>query len=180
MSVCDDMRSLAGDWLDGTATSEQVRTIDTHVADCESCRSWFERYRRLDDDLSTLGLIADRLVEDSPWRTTSRVMGSKRPVEPTRRSYQFVWRIAAAIALVTVASIGLLSRSRPSKPPPIFVVDQTESSANEARFSAVVHTPGRLAARQPSKNPRVHVVWVFDELSQSSEEASSRPSSIGI
>jgi hypothetical protein len=92
---------------------------------------------------------------------------------------------------VTLVSIGLYSRSRTDKQPPLVVAEKhapaplpsnssPQAPEGEPRFSAVVHTPGRLASMQPSKNPRVHVVWVFEEESPSLEGASSRPSSIGI
>jgi anti-sigma factor RsiW len=119
---------LLSAWLDGETTPDEAAAVESHLADCASCRVELDGIHR-----------ARSAVRGLPWLDLpSDVVG--RVVVPLRRRHRVIVTAAAAAALAGVLGVaGVLGADRPV---PLTVSDLTGRYA--ARSAA---DPGVVAVK---------------------------------
>ncbi len=167
MTPCKNIRAALDDWLDDRADAQVRAEIDTHLAKCDDCARFFKHHRELADDLLALAGAANRIA-DAPT-------GIARP---RRRRSRTAWGVAAAIFLLIGAGM-YVARFRQDgivTPPP-------ERRMAELPAFHVKVPEKKLAVPIKSTNPRIHIVWFYNETllpdaadTDAADDASSQPS----
>ncbi len=157
--VCDRL----DDWLDGLLDAVERSAIEDHLSRCSSCRDAFHLQQKLASDLFKLGGVADRIAS-----------------EPAKRVRTITWprifmRIAAAIGFAVGITTGTLwYRHRPTAVTDISSSIAIHSSPNEQvnPRALELHMPPedkRLVVNVESKNPKIHIVWLYETIQKPSE-----------
>jgi len=182
-SRCNDVRALVEDWLDNLPDGDARSRIGAHLGECPECAEFFSRRRQLTDDLRTLGRAADALAEAGPSRVRPRLVKWRS------------WSIAAATILFFLTAGLYLSEFRHAsesipgderpEPSPSGVQPAVEKaspglSAGSAGGRDFVMTcpEGRMLVPMASTNPRIHIVWLYDQTNStetSAEGGDARP-----
>lgn len=165
MNRCEAIRRRLDDWLDDLLASAERSEVEAHVRDCADCRSVFERQAALARELHTLGRVADRMASGGQASSSVRSYG------------RFLVRAAVVFLVATIAlSAWQLARSPVdqlvARGPDAPVVEERSigrtvrpvGATSPARTFAVVPDRRRLAVQLESDNPRIHIVWFFDEI----------------
>ncbi len=159
---CNEIRLLFDDRLDDVLDASSKERFEDHLLECTSCCEAFDRLRELSDDLATLGDVADRIAEPG---AVSPPVARRWFMNPGR------WRRGVAAAAIVVIGLSLtLSEMRryemtpapvPTNPPSSGFAEKTPTG--EPSFS--IATPkDKLAVQCESSNPRIHIVWLYDEV----------------
>lgn len=157
--TCNEIRSLVADWLDGELSATLRARVDGHLSGCDECHTAFSRMQSLGDDLSNLGGAADRMAEIAA--TVIR--------QP--RYWQRPWIRAAAIVLLVAggAYFGLtrLTLQGPEAvvertPLPPHDIHGTPSSSESPLHDNDCHVSGHTSVAVASINPRVRIVWLYE------------------
>ncbi len=147
------------------------RALD-HLATCRECRELYGRLRQLNEGLGELARSAERISEGISVSSVSR------------RWRPLAWAAAAAIALagtwvglyegpfVSVDMPRQLVEAEPQgqKPSEVEVVAETETALMTIDLRDM---PSRIAVPVESTNPRVHIVWLFEDSGPGPQERSS-------
>jgi hypothetical protein len=157
VTSCNEIRSLMADWLDDELTPVFKIRVDEHLADCRECRDAFSMMQGLGADLVVLGRVADRIAD-------SALSGSHR-----LRFWHNPWTRAAAVVLLVVGGAyfarvrlsineetGVGERTRQGNVVPLALI---ESTVHERDCRAI----GRTAVAIATANPRVRIVWLYDD-----------------
>ncbi len=156
MSRCDDIRAGLGDWLDGLADAGLRGEIDAHLGGCADCADFFEQHRRLAADLGALAGAAERMAAAAPLPARSGV-----------RAWRLRWYAAAVVLLGVAVGVYRASPWREDQPQEFAEVSPGVGAGDrpEAWSGFQVTVPAhRLAVTLESANPRVHIVWLYDEV----------------
>jgi hypothetical protein len=173
MSTCDDIRAACDDWLDGTADPSLEADIDAHLAACEDCAQYFGRLRAIEDNLALLGDAADRLADAA---------GTPAPKK------RHAWRPLIAVAAVLMFGfVALLRHQKQGQEGIPQLAERTGTtkhdlgSDRDPDFHMTV-PDDRLALSIESDNPRIHIVWLYQETlppgdtaGESTENAATQP-----
>lgn len=185
MNGCHEIQGHLDDWLDGLLEPAEQQRVAAHLQDCAACRRLFERHQAISDGLQALGQLADRMA--APPREADR---------PARR-WQRVGRVAAAVLIVGTIGAGaawyrLAQRAdslvhAPGGPRQTGTIEGEHvgpSTIPEQREALIHLVKGddRMVVRLPSKNPRVQIIWLYDQVRPTVEnpegmDVSTRPSS---
>lgn len=168
---CEEVMEGLDDWLDQALDARLRANVDVHLASCESCRREFARHRALADDLHVLGRIADRIV-DAPAHSGS-----------WRARWTRIGRVAAILAIAVGAALvgwnrmnhGAAARfvEKGSIAGPIEPIP--DSHKRLARFEFEPSEPNRhMVVSVESDNPRVHIVWLYENTLGKPAQPSSR------
>jgi len=176
--ACEQARAMLDDWLDGLLDAESAGRLESHLAECQTCAALFERHRTISTTLAALGQAAERIaltperIEDAGAVDGLALAGRVRRLIRSRS-----W-IAVAAVLVMFVGAGLfmassrdLSKNAPHSPErqaPITVAE------NDDAFS-VTCPEGRMVVPVASSNPRIHIVWFYDQLSPAEALQESQP-----
>jgi hypothetical protein len=161
---CSEMRACVEDWLDDLLDAETRVRVETHLGECSQCRKFFARRRALTDDLSTLGRAADALAAAAAPKATPRIMRWRS------------WSIAAATVLFFISAGLYLSEFRRARetqsgvnePPTTFSSGGKESPqvlSSPAGDFGMTCPEGHMLVPMTSSNPRVHIVWLYEQTS---------------
>ncbi len=172
--TCNEVRSLMADWLDGELSATLKVRVDGHLAECTDCRAAFSRMQALGGELSMLGGAADRIAENAVTFTGRSTYW--------RRS----WVRAAAIVVLVVAGIYFAGTRLPVHHPEILVERKTPGDRIDVRPApnetvivpeAECRAEGRTAVAIASANPRVRIVWLYEDsgIPVGSTESSGGP-----
>lgn len=167
MLGCEKTRIRLDGWLDGLLTEDALAEVNDHLAFCEECRDRFSRQLALQDDLATLGQVADRIADSPKLRVSRRTW--LRPVRAIA--------IAACLALVAVSGYMVFERSQSGgeSAPGIVRQDPVEPEERlvalgdlmigpgDARRVRIENTEGCVAVKVKSADPKVHIVWLYGE-----------------
>lgn len=123
-----DQTELILRYLSGNATDAEVQQLETWVLAAPKNKRQFVNLKKA-WMLSGMQEDDQEVDLDQNWKQISeQLFESSKVVDLPRRSYRNRWlRIAAAIALVTVASIGILLRLGGEKPMTVATVDIVRS-----------------------------------------------------
>jgi predicted anti-sigma-YlaC factor YlaD len=66
-TICDELRALASDLVDGDCDDELVSRLDAHLAECIDCDSWYESLRE------TIALLRDLPPRTTPDQVMERI-----------------------------------------------------------------------------------------------------------
>lgn len=176
--ACERVRSMLDDWLDGLLDGESTCRVEAHLTECSACAAWFEQYRAIAADLVALGQAADRMVL---WPRPSAKADGEAVVRGVRRLIR--WRSWTAIAAVLVVFVGaslyvaiprhshqaggdasLERRAGGDGSRDDHVQAAPRAQSDHDGFS-VTCPEGRMAVPMESNNPRIHIVWFYDQLS---------------
>jgi anti-sigma factor RsiW len=155
MSRCDDIRAGLDDWLDGPADAGLRREINAHLGECADCASFFEQHRRLAADLGALAGAAERMAEAAP-----------RPARSGRQPWRLRWYAAAVVLLGVAIGVYRAAPWREDQPLRLAEVSPGVGTGDRPEASSgfqVTFPDHRLAVVLESANPRVHIVWLYDE-----------------
>ncbi len=191
---CERIRSMLDDWLDGLLEGEAACFVKTHLADCPVCAAWFERHKAISMNLAVLGRAADQIAS-SPGRSAKQSgdLGEAAAGGVRRLIRWRSWTAVAALMVMFVgASLYLIMPRHPAgtdpdshdrthpvatsspkheagRPAPMVLAD-SDNTFN------VACPEGRMAVPIESNNPRIHIVWFYDQLSPAAaEERQSLP-----
>jgi len=169
--TCAQIRELLPRWTDGELSHAEQRRFEGHLQTCDACRSLAEAHRRVHEGLELLGRVADRIAD--------RPLVLRPPAAPLLRYRRFA-RIAAGIVLIAGAAVWLatsLQRDRHdarvrhvgAKGLPPSVTDSTPNEGQPPATAALVQVAlfdgvDYLQTRIETRNPHVHVVWLYPTL----------------
>ncbi len=160
---CEEIQSRLDEWLDNELNPVSRAEVTTHLTECAECRDVFTSFDLLNRNLVGLSSAADRIA------TAPRPPRIIRP-------FATPLRIAAAIALLATAGLGVRSAlHRPDSPsqivpPPVVVAE------NSAAPTIVASTP-TLAVSLPTRNPHISIVMLYEPVRlPSASPAESKPS----
>ena len=145
------------DWLDGELSAALKSRVDEHLAACASCRAAFDQMEALGGDLVLLGRAADRMAQSAARNV--------RPLRTWRRA----WAQAAAVLLLiaggTYLAIGRRDANRPVaiRQPTALHDGQYLSDAPVVVPPGVCRVEGHTAVAMASANPRVRIVWLYED-----------------
>ncbi|HKQ50206.1 MAG TPA: zf-HC2 domain-containing protein [Phycisphaerae bacterium] len=166
--TCNEIRSLMADWLDGELSAALRVRVDEHLAACDSCRAAFDQMQAMGGDLALLGRAGDRMAVGA----TQRVQ-----VTPT---WSRAWVRAAAVTLLVAGGV-YFAVARRGNVEPVAIVERTpiQGESLQPDRPAIVSpgecsAPGRAAVALATSNPRVRIVWLFEDsdISEGSTESS--------
>ncbi len=159
MQTCNWIDSQIDDFLDDRLPPTAQHELEQHIAACSPCRATVLRQQALIADLAGLGAAADR------------VAGGPAKMPEVRRS-SAPWRIAAAILVVAGLGYGLNAwRHRGGS---VAQIEPSEQPTDIGRGAPDLETPlvvlgdgaNRMAVRLPSSDPGIHIVWLYDTVTQ--------------
>lgn len=157
MNACRDTRALLDDWLDDLCEAETRAEIEAHLSGCQECTRLFADHKAFSGDLLSLARTADRMADT----VTSGV------ASPRKRRWRPLMRIAAAVVIVAGASLYFVGPWRPGAPGHLAEIslprdDVTQEPAPVGfRVALAEH---QMAVPIQSANPRVHIVWIYNEM----------------
>ncbi len=176
MTQCDDIRAGLDDWLDDLLEDSVREAIETHLAECEDCASYFERHESLADDLLMLGRAADRIADTTTTTMTTAAVPRRFRLSPT---------INAAAGILLLIGAGSYVAQQ--------WLDETQNQhvaindPNQGEIDPITEPPGTTHTRKPlfdlttpenrlarhveSDNPRIHIVWLYDEIRPATDTA---------
>lgn len=176
MTQCDDIRAGLDDWLDDLLEDSVREAIETHLAECEDCALYFERHESLAGDLLMLGRAADRIADATTTMTMATTAAPRRfRLSPT---------ISAAAGILLLVGAGSyfaqqwLGETRNQQ--------LAMNEENHGEIGPIAEPPGptpreptfdlttpenRLARHVESDNPRIHIVWLYDEIRPATDTA---------
>lgn len=126
MTGCVTIQGLISAGLDGEATAEEARAVESHLAGCAACRKEAERLEVL-RDLVLRSFRADPGPAPSPW-FASRV-AAQAEFRPAARRWRLVWP-ALAVALAGLAVV-LFFVARPGRQELMSVYDLKPAEVKE-------------------------------------------------
>jgi len=181
MRNCPSIQDRLDDWLDGLVDVEVREEIDRHLAACPCCAAIFERHRRLAENLRSLGCAGDRLADAARPQASSAPSASRWP-RPSHRWVGWQRPLATAATVILAVTIGfyILLPSRTGAPigsraalEPTRTANQEDSRAAETAAATAVPSASscyvraeasRMVVQMPTSNPRVHLVWLYDQI----------------
>ncbi|MFH1417919.1 MAG: zf-HC2 domain-containing protein [Planctomycetota bacterium] len=186
---CQETRLRLDDWLDNLLDPVVRAAVDDHLAECPACYRVFDRHRMIEGDLLALGAAAERIA-DAGTRTPFR----------SRSWWRSAIGVAAVVAIlvtvgfVTIGSRGTGNRDRRIAREPSAGLDSTGVARLHTRGAdepivrpnvfAVATGDRRMAVEMESSNPRIHVVWFYDQVlpteAPGEVEGSDAPGTSGI
>lgn len=165
---CNEIRSLMADWLDSELSPALRSRVDEHLAACDSCRTAFDQMRAMGGDLTSLGLAGDRIAESAAHYG--------RSIPTWRRA----WVRAAAIAIIVAGGIYVASTRHGERGSDAVVERMAENANNGPDRDAVAVMPGgtcqvsgHTAVAMATSNPRVRIVWLYEDTSVSDGSTNS-------
>jgi hypothetical protein len=162
---CVELRAWADDWLDDMLDAATQTRIEAHLGECSECNQYFAERRALAGDLLMLGRAADALVGATAPKAAPRVIRWRS------------WSIAAATVLFFLTAGLYISEFRRGGPASGLgggeaqpTVEQTalpmgapEPGSASGRDFDMTCPEGRLLVPMASSNPRIHIVWLYDQ-----------------
>jgi len=155
---CGDCERIWNLYLDerGTASPNLLSTLETHSAECPTCRAAHARYAVLAQAIRALGPTPP-LAADFSTRVLAEV-GQRRDV---RHSYLYIprWMPTYAIAAGILLAIGLTYTLRPTGPiaiePPIAAIPPGPAEPRDLSEALQPRPtrPGSLRAKPPHLRP---------------------------
>ncbi len=169
--MCELTRSRLDDWLDDLLDPNVQAEVDEHLAKCPACAQFFDRHRGIEDDLLALAAAADRLADASAHPRVRGHTGWRKAV-----GIAAVVAILVTAGIVTVGSRGTGDNNRQVAGPPPTGTDgagleepratQNQNPIEHSNVFAVATTGNdhRMAVEMESNNPRIHVVWFYNQV----------------
>jgi len=130
MNSCEAYRELLSAKLDGELTGQEQAMLEAHLAECEECRSLYEIYQQLSDDLALPDAdLPDTLIPG----VMARVAAEQK--KKSRRWIPILAGAAACIAIVAVGAPKLVSSGLKGSSADCEVAMATESMAMDMAAS---------------------------------------------
>lgn len=128
--------------IDGELTPEESGRLDAHLDACGECR----------EHIAELSSVGDLLREASLLEPAASPTSVKEPTAAPR-----ITRLGlpAAAALLFAACLFIMNLPQPAP------VDRDREVTEAAEFEVVETADDVLAVNVPSKNPNVHIVWLY-------------------
>lgn len=167
---CSETRASIEEWLDDSLDGEARTRIDGHLSGCRECSELFSRHRALAADLLALGRAANALAGTVGPRAAWRLL-RWRSISAVAASLLFM--AAAGLYLVKVERHG----AAPPSPPTVATepsedAGAAETVAGDAGDFGIASSQDQFVVRLKSNNPRIHIVWVYDQAVTSSADTS--------
>src|SRR5450432_2338860 len=100
---CDAIRELIPDYAFGLATAEDIRLVESNLADCPEAANDLADFRRLQEDMR-----ASVVQIEPPAALGARLMAAiatpALPIKPRRQPIRWAWLAAALIAIAFLTS----------------------------------------------------------------------------
>jgi hypothetical protein len=174
---CVELRACADDWLDDMLDAGTQARIEAHLGECSECNEYFAERRAMTGNLLMLGRAADALVGATAPKAAPRVIRWRS------------WSIAAATVLFFLtAGLYIHELGRNGSPPG---VSEPQAKHSDERLTPVAQPPqpsaamdrdfdmtcpeGRMLVPMASSNPRIHIVWLYDQTSLPETPADGEP-----
>jgi hypothetical protein len=162
---CVEFRAFADDWLDDMLDAATQARLESHLGECSECDEFFAQRRELAGNLLMLGRAADALVGTNVPKSAPRIVRWRS------------WSIAAATVLFFLTAGlyihefgGNSSSSGVSEPRANHsdgqltpVAQPPQPSAATDRDFDMTCPEGRMLVPMASSNPRIHIVWLYDQ-----------------
>jgi hypothetical protein len=165
--ACERARASLDDWLDGLLDHEAAGRLESHLAECSSCAAWFEQHRTISVNLAALGQAAERIA-GKPERTEDGGADDGLALAGrVRRLIRLRSWIAVAAVLVIFVGAGLFmasSRHQTKNAPHLPERKAQITVAENDNTFSVTCPEGRMVVPIASSNPRIHIVWLYDEM----------------
>ncbi len=169
--TCEETRLRLDDWLDDCLDPAVQAEVDEHLAECPRCFRIFDSHRMIEGDLTALGAAADKLADAS----------AQVPLR-SRSWWRTAVGVAAVVAILVTAGIVTVGSRGTGNSDPQFA-KQTLTGTDSARNGqpratgnknsiehsnvfavAITGNDHRMAVEMESNNPRIHVVWFYNQV----------------
>ncbi len=159
---CERLREILSAWLDGELSAQDVEIVESHLNQCEDCRTAAEVSRRQDQELkqafhwvrAASERLSQSVIQQLPERGHSldsfQPTSQRAQIASRRRSTLAYWVTLLAAAAACFV-LGLSVASQKSKPELNSVVsnDHANSVETEPLVAKLVVATGNLSLRQP-------------------------------
>jgi len=164
VTQCKDIRAGLDDWLDHLADARIRAEIDAHLAECDACTRLFKRHQKINRDLTALSQAADRMADT----VKSKAATSRAPW------WRPLLRVAAAILIVAGAGLFVVRPWQPEAP--VQIADNGDALPPDHQPPSppafrITVPDDRMAVPVESANPRIHIVWLYQEVLPPDEAA---------
>ena len=174
MNACAACREQIELRMDGMLEAALAAQLDSHLSQCTACRRYDEAQQALTGNLNALSRVAESLAAPQNRETS------------TAPRWIHAGKVAAALAFVVLCTWTFVRRpsTKPDIAPAPVASDttlndpKTRPPVRLAVSVELIDAETRFAIPIATENPRVHMVWLYDDaLPVADASPASAPSS---